>query len=200
MYAYISGTLEDICEESVVIDVGGIGYEIFVSQLLKTHLPSEGSILKLYTHLYLREEIQQLYGFLSKSEKEMFLMLLTVTGVGPKAAMAILSLLEVEDLKFAILSEDVKTINKANGVGAKTAQRIILDLKDKINLEDAMEEKIAKASTNLDETAIAKSEAAMALTALGYSNTEALKAIGKVENAMELSTEQLIKAALRKMF
>ena len=200
MYAYISGTLTEINKESVVIDNNGIGYEIFVSGLLISHLPVVGSEIKLYTFLHITENVQTIFGFLSKAEKEMFLMLLSVNSVGPKSALSVLSILEVDDLKFAILSEDKNTIKKANGIGDKAAQRIIIDLKDKISIEDAFEEKISKADNEADSAAsMAKSDAVMALNALGYSNTDILKAISKIENINEMETQQIIKAALSMM-
>lgn len=200
MYAYISGTLTEINKESVVIDNNGIGYEIFVSGLLISHLPVVGSEIKLYTYLHITENVQTIFGFLSKAEKEMFLMLLSVNSVGPKSALSVLSILEVDDLKFAILSEDKNTIKKANGIGDKAAQRIIIDLKDKISIEDAFEEKISKADNEADSAAsMAKSDAVMALNALGYSNTDILKAISKIENINEMETQQIIKAALSMM-
>ena len=200
MYAYISGTLTEIGKESVVVDNNGIGYEIYVSGLVVSHLPVIGSEIKLYTYLHITENIQTIFGFLSKAEKEMFLMLLSVNSVGPKSALAVLSILEVDDLKFAILSEDKNTIKKANGIGDKAAQRIIIDLKDKISIEDAFEEKISKADNEADSAAqMAKSDAVMALNALGYSNTDILKAISKIENINEMETQQIIKAALSMM-
>ena len=200
MYAYISGTLTEINKESVVIDNNGIGYEIFVSGLLISHLPVVGSEIKLYTYLHITENVQTIFGFLSKAEKEMFLMLLSVNSVGPKSALSVLSILEVDDLKFAILSEDKNTIKKANGIGDKAAQRIIIDLKDKISIEDAFEEKISKADNEADSAAsMAKSDAVMALNALGYSNTDILKAISNIENINEMETQQIIKAALSMM-
>ena len=193
MYAYISGTLTEINKESVVIDNNGIGYEIFVSGLLISHLPVVGSEIKLYTYLHITENVQTIFGFLSKAEKEMFLMLLSVNSVGPKSALSVLSILEVDDLKFAILSEDKNTIKKANGIGDKAAQRIIIDLKDKISIEDAFEEKISKADNEADSAAsMAKSDAVMALNALGYSNTDILKAISNIENINDMETQQII--------
>ena len=197
MYSYISGTLEEINEDSVVIDAGGVGYEIFVSSLLKNHLPTPGSEVKLYTHLAIREDAHTLYGFLSKSEKKMFLLLTGVNGIGPKNALSILSLMEVEDLKFAILSEDSKTLGKANGVGPKTAQRIIIELKDRISLEETFEEAIGK-KTGKDSADLAeKNDAILALSALGYSNTEILKALNRVGDVSGFTVQKIITAALK---
>jgi len=182
----------------VAIDVSGIGYEIFVSSLLKNHLPVAGSEIKLYTHLAVREDSHTLYGFLSKSEKKMFLLLTGVTGIGPKNALSILSLMEVEDLKFAILSDDAKTLGKANGVGPKTAQRIIIELKDRISLEETFEEKLGKSeSTENAEDIENKNDAVLALSALGYSNTEILKALNKVGDISGMPAPKIISAALR---
>jgi len=197
MYAYISGTLTEINKESVVIDNNGIGYEIFVSSILISHLPVVGSEIKLFTYLHITDNDKTIFGFLSKAEKEMFLLLLSVNSVGPKSALSVLSVLEIDDLKFAILSEDKNTIKKANGIGDKAAQRIIIDLKDKISIEEAFEEKINNTDNEADsKVQMAKSDAVLALNALGYSNTEVLKAISKIENINELETQQIIKAAL----
>lgn len=200
MYAYIKGTLTEINKESIVVDNNGIGYEIYVSGLLISHLPVIGSEVTIYTYLHITENDQTLFGFYSKAEKEMFLLLISVNSVGPKSALSVLSILEVEDLKFAIISEDKNTIKKANGIGDKAAQRIIIDLKDKVSIEEALSEKASKAASEEDQAAqMAKSDAVLALNALGYSNTEILKAVSKIENINELDTQQIIKAALSLM-
>ena len=142
-----------------------------------------------------------LYGFLDRDELEMFKLLLGVSGIGPKGAMAILSTLSADDLRFAILSGDSKTISKAPGVGGKTAQRVVLELKDKMSLEDAFEKKLAHegeaAGPKLDSTA--KNDAIMALTALGYSSAESLKAVSKLEITENMDVEEILKAALKSM-
>ena len=142
-----------------------------------------------------------LYGFLSKDDLEIFKMLITVSGIGPKGGLAILSTLPADDLRFAILSGDSKAISKAPGIGAKTAQRVILDLKDKLSLEDAFEKKLENqasgAAVSMNSTV--KNDAVMALNALGYSSTESLKAVSKVDITEDMDVEDVLKLALKNM-
>lgn len=196
MLEYIKGTVEDAYENTIIVENNGIGYDIKVPSGVVATYGIRGMEVKIYTYLYVREEIVALYGFESKEGLEMFKLLITVSGIGPKAAISILSVLNLSDLKFAILSEDSKSIAKAQGVGAKTASKLVLELKDKIKLEDAFEEKLADTAKTIEDTSVA-GEAAMALVALGYSNCDALKAISKIENVNELSVEQIIKQALK---
>ena len=144
MIAYIKGVLEDIGVGSVVVDNNGVGYEISVPDNLVNELPAIGNEVKIYTYLHVREDVMQLFGFLEKSDVEMFCLLITVSGIGPKGALGILSVLTSEDLKFAILAGDAKTISSAPGIGKKTAEKTILELKDKVKLEDAFEAKLEK--------------------------------------------------------
>lgn len=201
MYSYIRGELVERNLDHVVIDVNGIGYMIYLSGLSMEQLPMIGSEIKVHTYLYLREDLMMLYGFLDRDELEMFKLLLGVSGIGPKGAMAILSTLSADDLRFAILSGDSKTISKAPGVGGKTAQRVVLELKDKMSLEDAFEKKLAHegeaTGPKLDSTA--KNDAIMALTALGYSSAESLKAVSKLEITEDMDVEDILKAALKSM-
>ena len=140
-----------------------------------------------------------LYGFLSKDDLEIFKLLITVSGIGPKGGLAILSTLPADDLRFAILSGDSKAISKAPGIGAKTAQRVILDLKDKLSLEDAFEKKLENqtsgAVSSMNSTV--KNDAVMALNALGYSSTESLKAVSKVDITEDMDVEDVLKFALK---
>ena len=176
MYAYIKGELAEINTDHIVIEAGGIGYQVFISLQTFDYLPSVGENLKIYTYLYLREDAMILYGFLTKDDLELFKLLISVSGIGPKGGLAILSTLEADDLRFAILSGDAKAISKAPGVGGKTAQRVILELKDKLSLEDAFEAKTEHVQKNAAAAGgSVKNDAVMALTALGYSSTESLK-------------------------
>lgn len=198
MYAYIKGELAEINTDHIVIEAGGIGYQVFISLQTFDYLPSVGENLKIYTYLYLREDAMILYGFLTKDDMELFKLLISVSGIGPKGGLAILSTLEADDLRFAILSGDAKAISKAPGVGGKTAQRVILELKDKLSLEDAFEAKTEHVQKN---AAVAggsvKNDAVMALTALGYSSTESLKAVSAVEITEDMDVEEVLKAALK---
>mgnify|MGYP002656830853 FL=1 len=198
MYAYIKGELAEINTDYIVIEAGGIGYQVFISLQTFDYLPSVGENLKIYTYLYLREDAMILYGFLTKDDLELFKLLISVSGIGPKGGLAILSTLEADDLRFAILSGDAKAISKAPGVGGKTAQRVILELKDKLSLEDAFEAKTEHVQKNVAAAGgSVKNDAVMALTALGYSSTESLKAVSAVEITEDMDVEEVLKAALK---
>lgn len=198
MYAYIKGELAEINTDHIVIEAGGIGYQVFISLQTFDYLPSVGENLKIYTYLYLREDAMILYGFLTKDDLELFKLLISVSGIGPKGGLSILSTLEADDLRFAILSGDAKAISKAPGVGGKTAQRVILELKDKLSLEDAFEAKTEHVQKNAAAAGSSvKNDAVMALTALGYSSTESLKAVSTVEITEDMDVEEVLKAALK---
>lgn len=201
MYAYIKGTLTDVEENLVVLEAGGIGYNIYTAGQTMDYLPSVGEELKLYTYLHLREDVMMLYGFLTKDDLKVFKLLLGVSGIGPKGALAILSVMTADDLRFAVLADDAKTIAKAPGVGAKTAKRLILELKDKLSLEEAFEQKLANTNAERMPNQITgiKNDAVQALVALGYSSTEALKAVNAVEITEDSDVEDILKAALKNM-
>ena len=200
MYAYIKGTLEETGEDYIVVEAGGIGYQIFTAGQTFQYLPSVGEELKVYTYLHVREDAMILFGFLTKDDLFVFRLLLGVSGIGPKGALAILSVMTTDDLRFAVLGDDAKAIAKAPGVGAKTAQRLILELKDKLSLEDAFEQKLAKNDNPVQYKAKgAKNEAIEALVALGYSSSEALKALNGIEITDDTDVEDILKAALKNM-
>ena len=201
MYSYIRGTLADVEENLVVIEAGGVGYNIYTTGQTLDYLPSIGEELKLYTYLQVREDAMQLYGFLTKDDLKVFKLLLGVSGIGPKGALAILSAMSTDDLRFAVLGEDAKMIAKAPGIGAKTAQRLILELKDKLSLEEAFEQKLTNQSEKKlpNQTNGIKNDAIQALVALGYSSTEALKTVNAVEITEDSDVEDILKAALKNM-
>ena len=201
MYSYIKGELAEINTDHIVIDVNGIGYMIFIPSQALDYLPAIGEIIKVHTYLYMREDAMILYGFLTKDELEIFKLLITVSGIGPKGGLAFLSTLSADDLRFAVLSGDSKAIAKAPGVGSKTAQRVIIDLKDKLSLEDAFEKKLEHENEkiNIASNSQVKNDAVMALNALGYSSSESLKAVSKVEITEEMDVEDVLKAALKHM-
>lgn len=200
MYAYIRGELAEINIDHIVIETGGIGYQIFIPGQTFDYLPAIGEEIKVYTYLYLREDAMILYGFLTKDDLGLFKMLISVSGIGPKGGLAILSTLDADDLRFAVLSGDAKAIAKAPGVGAKTAQRVILELKDKMSLEEAFEKKTQHVqSQGASGSNLVKNDAVMALTALGYSSTESLKAVSAVEITGDMDVEDVLKAALKHM-
>jgi Holliday junction DNA helicase RuvA len=201
MYAYIKGVLSEVMENTIVVENHGIGYEISVPGQVLDYLPSVGEEVRIYTYHYVREDAILLYGFLTKEDVRIFKMLIGVSGIGPKGALAILSVLSTDELRFAILGEDAKAIAKAPGVGAKTAQRVIIELRDKLSLEDAFEQKLANQAGNLEKNvgSEAKNEAILALTALGYTQSEALRALQGIEIREDMQVEDILKEALKKM-
>lgn len=202
MIGYIKGTIAEITPDRLVLENGGIGYEIFVPSSILDSGARQGQELKVYTYLHVREDALQLFGFRSRDELQVYRLLLGISGIGPKAAIGILSVMSVDTLRFAVLSDDAAAIAKAPGIGKKTAQKLILELKDKFSLEEAFEKKLAanqqSAAEQINEDAA--SEAVQALVALGYSGTEALQAVKKVEGAADMDTEAVLKAALKFLF
>lgn len=201
MYVYIKGELAEKNIDHIVVEAGGIGYLIYVPAQSIDYLPDEGDQIKVYTYLYIREDAMVLYGFLTKDDLEIFKMLITVSGIGPKGGLGILSTLSADDLRFAILSGDSKTISKAPGIGAKTAQRVIIDLKDKMSLEEAFEKKLENNADGVQKTlnSSIKNDAVLALSALGYSSAESLKAVSKVDITDDMDVEDVLKLALKNM-
>ena len=201
MYAYIKGILAEITEDAIIVENQGIGYEIAVPGQVFDYLPSVGEEVKIYTYHYVREDAILLYGFLTKEDVRIFKMLIGVSGIGPKGALSILSVLSTDDLRFAILGDDAKAIAKAPGVGAKTAQRVIIELKDKLSLEDAFEQKLANQAqkAELNPAVGVKNEAILALTSLGYSQSEALKVLQGIEISPDDQVEDVLKMTLKQM-
>ena len=203
MYAYIKGTLKETGEDYIVVEAGGIGYQIFTTGQTFQYLPSVGEEVKVYTYLHVREDAMILFGFLTKDDLFVFRLLLGVSGIGPKGGLGILSALGPDDLRFAVASNDVKAIQAAPGIGKKTAEKLILELKDKLKLEDALEN-AANAVQNTADTSAGMAnemtgEAVQALVALGYGNTEALKAVRQVEITEEMSVEDVLRQSLKYM-
>ena len=203
MIAYIKGIVADILEDRVILEAGAMGYNLFMPMASAEAVLKRGDEVKLYTHLHVREDVMQLFGFLTKDDLHTFQLLLGVNGIGPKAALGILSGLTADELRFAVLSEDVKTISKAPGVGKKTAQKLILELKDKMDLQEAFDLKtqhVQEAQGDMADLSDARKEAVEALTALGYSGADALKAVKRVEMTSGMDVETLLKAALKNLF
>ncbi len=198
MFAYIEGTIEEITVDSVVLDHEGIGYQIFLPVSDLERLVRGTHNVRIHTHFQVSETGVALFGFLSREEKEMFLLLLSVNGVGPKAALSVMGSLTLDELRFAILSEDSKTISKAPGIGPKSAKRIILDLKDKIDMEEAVGIRLDAGAAEIGNAGV-KNDTIAALVALGYSGTEALRAYNEIENADALDTDAALKECLKKM-
>jgi len=205
MIAYIKGTLAytEPEESLVVVEARGIGYQILMSGKDLELLPGIGEELRIYTYLQVREDGLSLFGFFTREERKLFKQIIGVSGIGPKGALGILGTLSADDLRFAVLAGDAKAISKAPGIGLKTAQKLILELKDKLKLEDAFEASlVGNAKENrsgVSELTDAKNEAAEALTALGYSVTDAWKAVRQAELTEDMTVEDILKAALKHM-
>lgn len=203
MIRFIHGELAGVEDGVIYIEAAGVGYGIHVPQTVLSMLPAIGSELRVYTYFKLSQDGScDLYGFLSPEDRSMFTMLLTVSGVGPKGALGLLSVMTPDALRLAIVSGDTKAISRAPGVGSKTAQRMVLELKDKIDaagvfgelLENGSSGSVPAGSLNSQ-----KQEAVEALIALGYSNQEAVRAVKKVENADTMNADEILKKSLKNL-
>ena len=197
MIAFIKGTAAYVDTEGVIIDNQGIGYQVKTPSSIVEKV-SAGDQVMLYTHLYVREDMLALYGFLSKEELHTFQVLLGVNGIGPKAALSVLSTMTVSQLYYAVFSEDSKSISKTPGIGPKGAKRMIMELKDKLSMDeitgDGQEDYPSEVvPANSDSI----SDAMEAMVALGYSNGEAYRAVHGVKGAADLDADHLLKEALK---
>lgn len=198
MIAFVKGNLADVESDRVIIDVGGIGYNVFVSSYTIGRLPLEGNVVKLYTYLNVKEDLMQLYGFLTKDELRIFKLLIGVNGIGPKGGLGILSYLTPDDLRFAVMANDVKAISAAPGIGKKTAEKLILELKDQLGTIETTEAvDVERTTGNFTPSKEMQTEAVQALVALGYGSTEALRAVTNAMTDQEESVEEILKKALK---
>lgn len=200
MITYIKGELVAIEEEKVIVDVNGVGFGIFMPGQAMSMLPAIGEEVKLHTYMNVREDAMQLFGFLTRDDLKVFKLLIGVSGIGPKGGLSILSKLSPDDLRFAVMANDAKAISAAPGIGKKTAEKLIIELKDKLDIEDVLN----KASDDTGRMSVsasneAQAEAVQALVALGYGNTEAVKAVKKVPLDEQTTVEEILKAALKYM-
>ena len=202
MISDIRGELCDIEEQKAIVDVNGVGYGIYMPQQALSLLPPMGQQVKIHTYLNIREDAMQLFGFLTKEDLNVFRLLIGVNGIGPKAGLNILSCLSPDELRFAVLSGDAKAISATPGIGKKTAEKLILELKDKLNIEDMLEhaahggdsEDLASGTDTASNTM--QAEAVQALTALGYGSAESLRAVKKSSPECS-SVEDILKEALK---
>lgn len=197
MIAFLNGEISAIYEDKVIIEVSGIGYNVLMPSSCIKMLKGIGNIAKIYTYLSVREDAMQLYGFNTSDELELFKLLITVNGIGPKASLQILSSMSQDEIKMAIVAGDSKTLSKVPGIGPKTAQRIIIDLKDKIDLINTVESRLSSDITYSGALSDEKSEALEALVALGYSKKDALNAVSSVDAPQGTKVEEILKLALK---
>jgi len=196
--SYIKGELTEVFDDIIIVECNGIGYNIRVPASFLSRVPRVGTELKVFTYLYVREDAMNLYGFLTRDDLDVFKLLITVNGIGPKGALGILSAITPDELRFAVLADDVKLISSAPGIGTKTAQKLIIELKDKLKLEDAFETKLAHINEELDNSD-GRNDAIQALVALGYGSAEAIKAVKQVEDLDKKDPESILKEALKKL-
>lgn len=196
MISYIKGTVEDIYEDRIVVECNNIGYSIFTPAASKVNI---GEDIKMYTYLNVREDAMLLYGFLSKNELNIFKLVLGVSGIGPKGALNIISAIPVDELEMAVMSNDSKRIAKAPGIGPKTAQKLIIELKDKLKFEEIYSAEVSAKSSEV--TSNNKSEAVEALNVLGYSPIESLKAVNAAISILgpDADTESILKTSLKQL-
>lgn len=196
MISYIKGELREVTDNKIVVENQNMGYNIIVPSSLISKLPLVGNSVRIYTYMYVREDAINLYGFLAKDDLEIFKLLIQVSGIGPKGALGILSTITPDELRFSILSNDIKTIKKAPGIGLKTAQRLIIELRDKIVPGNLME---MQGEGTDDLSHDIRTETIQALVSLGYSVTEAHKAVHAVAEAETMDVEGLLRQALKKL-
>ena len=197
MITYIIGEFTEIEDTTIIVEAYGVGYEIMVPGSVVSLLPPIGSRIKIYTYQNVKEDALDLYGFLTKDDLNIFKLLITVNGIGPKGALSILSSISPDDLRIAVVSDDVKRIQSAPGIGAKTAQKLIIELKDKLKLEDVLYKNDTEVANNTSGSV--RDEAVEALCSLGYSPSEALRAVKNIDINDGMSSEDILKLALKKL-
>lgn len=197
MYAYMKGIIAEISEDNLVLECNNIGYNIRIPLSVAQRLPGIGATVKIYTYTSVREDAFNLFGFLSKDDLEIYKKLIVVNGIGPKGALNILSAMSADELRFAILSGDSKAISRAPGIGNKSAERIILDLKDKIQLTHESSDSEIAPSAEAIPNSEARNEAMEAMIALGYAPAEALKAVKQIQITDDMDSGAILKLALK---
>ena len=197
MITYLDGTLREVLPTQVVVEVHGIGYEVLIPLSSYDRLPQPGQPVRLLTHLQVREDAHILFGFASAEERDLFRLLVTrVSGVGPKLALAVLSGMDVMRFKAAVVDSDITSISKISGLGKKTAERIVLELKDKLGVAAAWEAASADKAPSVE--ARAANDAVLALIALGYRQVDAAKSVREAAlKNKEAGTEELVRLALK---
>ena len=199
MITFLDGKLTTALPTQAVVDVNGVGYEVFIPLSSYDKLPAVGQPLRILTHLHVREDAQILYGFMTAAERDLFRLLVNnVSGIGPKLALAVLSGMSVNNFKTAVVNSDVVMLSKISGLGKKTAERIVLELKDKVGVAAAWEAASATHAPTPEQERV--NEAVLALIALGYKQVEAHRVVRELqEKERDKSAEELVKLALKQM-
>jgi Holliday junction DNA helicase RuvA len=199
MFSYLKGILAVKHPTQIVVDIGGVGYEALIPLSTYSQLPSEGQSVHLLTHVHIREDAHQIFGFLTADEKNLFRLLLSISGIGPKMALAVLSGLAIPELKRAIIHEDIASLTAISGIGRKTAERIVIELREKILVE---EKSVRKPSDKESEDDGLVQDTLLVLISLGYKKPSAQDAIKKVlaeAGTRKLSVEELVRASLKEV-
>ena len=204
MISYVRGELAAIEGQKAIVDVGGVGYGVYMPQQALSLLPQPGNEVKLHTYLNVKEDAMQLFGFLTRDDLEVFRLVIGVSGIGPKGGLNILSTMSPDELRFAVMSGDAKAISAAPGIGKKTAEKLIVELRDKVQIEDVLEhaahgDENSGAGTVSDAGGGMQAEAVQALVALGYGSAESLRAVKKTSPDCE-TVEDILKEALKYLF
>ena len=201
MISYVRGELVAIEDDKVILDVNGVGFGIYMPAQSMTLLPTIGEEVRLHTYMNVREDAMQLFGFLTRDDLNIFKLVIGVSGIGPKGGLNILSQLSPDDLRFAGMANDAKTIAATPGIGKKTAEKLIIELKDKLSIEDVLNKTVEQdamaPATNASSEI--QAEAVQALVALGYGSTDAMKAVKKVPLEEGITVEEVLKLALKNM-
>jgi len=201
MISYVRGELVAIEDDKVILDVNGVGFGIYMPAQSMTLLPTIGEEVRLHTYMNVREDAMQLFGFLTRDDLNVFKLVIGVSGIGPKGGLNILSQLSPDDLRFAVMANDAKTIAATPGIGKKTAEKLIIELKDKLSIEDVLNKTVEQDATTPTTNASneIQAEAVQALVALGYGSTDAMKAVKKVPLEEGITVEEVLKLALKNM-
>ncbi|MFC1476344.1 Holliday junction branch migration protein RuvA [Fibrobacterota bacterium] len=200
MYEYIRGILEVAEMEVAVIDVGGVGYEIAIPLSTFEALPRKGKTVKLFTHFHVREDTQKLFGFLTKAERDVFRKLITISKVGPKVALNVLSGLSIKDIVYSVQTQDASRLKAISGIGPKTAQRLVMELKGKLDVGDVdVSIPLKKGDKKVERDISVRSDAYAALISLGYNESQVISSLTRVEQAVDKDApvEEWIKKALQ---
>ena len=203
MISYLTGILDSVGDQTAVVEVNGVGFEVFMSERDLSALPQTGKNVKIYTYMNVREDCMQLFGFLTRNEKKIFKMLIGVNGIGPKGGLNVLSVLSADEICYAVMGNDVKALSRAPGIGKKTAERLIIELKDKLDFQSLIDDGLSGGdSFAAEESPVSDSvqgEVIQALTALGYGSAEAVRAVQKVHPGPDDTVEAVLKQALKQI-
>ena len=199
MIYYVKGILTEYTEEGVVLEAAGVGYQLIVPASLRAELPAPGEEVKLYTYFQVGEDAQKLYGFADRDARDLFLQIIRVSGIGPKLAVSVMGALTPDELRLAVIAGDVKAISRAPGMGKKTAEKLILELKDKIDVTRIAAGPGTAPGGSPVVVTDAFTEAVAALQSLGYSSSEALKTVRSLEAEEDWTVDQILQAAFQKL-